>query len=180
MLYFYKMPPFFKNFIDTTSNVLTLIYNLEALIKILALQKEYFHYSWNCLDFFICLTSDLGLFLNLYTVEGVYNRLKIITQVLMAFRILRVFRLIRMSQNLRKLMDSLVTILPSIFNVSSLILLMLFVFSVIGMNMFSNVIHQKELNENFNFSNFGLAFVTLIRCATGEKWNEIMRELAVT
>jgi hypothetical protein len=46
--------------------------------------------------------------------------------------------------------------------------------------MFSNVIHQKELNANTNFSNFGTALVTLVRCATGEKWNDLMRELAVT
>ena len=31
-----------------------------------------------------------------------------------------------------------------------------------------------------NFSNFGMAFVLLIRCATGEKWNLVMRELAIT
>jgi hypothetical protein len=30
-----------------------------------------------------------------------------------------------------------------------------------------------------NFNNFGLAIITLIRCATGEHWNFIMDELAI-
>ena len=95
-------------------------------------------------------------------------------------RIARVFRLVRASKNLRVLIDSLIVILPSIANVGSLILLMFFIFSVIGMNMFSRVIHQKEINENNNFMNFGMSMILLIRCATGEKWNVIMRELAIT
>lgn len=95
-------------------------------------------------------------------------------------RIMRVFRLIRASKNLRVLVDSLLVILPSIANVGSLIMLMFFIFAIIGMNMFSGVVHQKQITSDMNFSNFGMAFVLLIRCATGEKWNQIMRELAIT
>ena len=62
-------------------------------------------------------------------------------QVIKALRIFRLFRLIRVSKNLRVLVDSLIVIFPSVANVGSLILLILFIFSVIGVNMFSNVIH---------------------------------------
>lgn len=48
------------------------------------------------------------------------------------------------------------------------------------MNMFTKVIHQGEINDNNNFMNFGMSMVLLIRCATGEKWNAVMRELAIT
>ena len=54
---------------------------------------------------------------------------------------MRVFRLIRASKNLRVLVDSLIVILPSIANVGSLIMLMFFIFAIIGMNMFSGVVH---------------------------------------
>jgi len=54
---------------------------------------------------------------------------------------MRVFRLIRTNKNLKVLVDSLIVILPSIANVGSLILLMFFIFSVIGMNMFSGIMH---------------------------------------
>lgn len=47
------------------------------------------------------------------------------------------------------------------------------------MNSFSAVKHQIELNENNNFTTFGMSLIILLRCATGEKWNVIMRELAV-
>jgi hypothetical protein len=104
----------------------------------------------------------------------------IFLRILKAMRIMRVFRLIRASKNLRVLVDSLLVILPSIANVGSLIMLMFFIFAIIGMNMFSGVVHQKQITSDMNFSNFGMAFVLLIRCATGEKWNLIMRELAIT
>ena len=52
-------------------------------------------------------------------------------------------------------------------------------FAVIGMNMFSNVIYQENINENMNFNYFGLSVICLIRCMTGEKWNFIMDELAI-
>ena len=64
---------------------------------------------------------------------------------------MRIFRLVRVSRNLSVLVDSLIIILPSIANVGSLIMLLFFIFSVIGMNMFANVIHQEEINENMNF-----------------------------
>ena len=54
---------------------------------------------------------------------------------------MRIFRLVRVSRNLSVLVDSLIIILPSIANVGSLIMLLFFIFSVIGMNMFANVIH---------------------------------------
>ena len=78
------------------------------------------------------------------------------------------------------LLDSLLNILPSIVNVISLISLMFFIFSIIGVNMFSNIRQQDEINEHANFKTFGSAMVVLLRCATGEKWNVIMRELAST
>ena len=58
-----------------------------------------------------------------------------------AIRIARVFSLMRRNKQLKVLLDSLLTILPSIINVGSLILLMLFIFTIIGRNFFQFIIH---------------------------------------
>lgn len=70
-------------------------------------------------------------------------------------------------------------ILPRVVNVGGLILLLFFMFGVIGNNMFSKVIHQTEINQNNNFESFGMSINLLMRCTTGEGWNKIMHELAI-
>ena len=95
-----------------------------------------------------------------------------------AIRIMRVFRIIKTAPNIKIILDTLVNILPQIGNVMSLIFLLLYIFAVLGVNLFSGVMPQSELNNKANFQNIGNAILTLLRCATGEAWNNIMIELA--
>lgn len=124
----------------TINQLLTFVYNLEVLLKLLAEQSEYFLSNWNKLDFFIVACADLALLIDLFIIDqnGIMATISMIFKVV---RILRVLRLIRLSKKLSVLLDSLVVILPSIANVGSLILLMFFIFAIIGMNMFNGVIH---------------------------------------
>lgn len=62
----------------------------------------------------------------------------------------------------------------------SLIFLLFFIYAALGINLFSGVMYQDVLNEKNNFRSFGNALLVLMRCATGEDWNLIMAELAVT
>mmetsp|Transcript_5497 Transcript_5497/g.8592 ORF Transcript_5497/g.8592 Transcript_5497/m.8592 type:complete len:206 (+) Transcript_5497:5304-5921(+) len=174
---YYGMSSSYKQTLDQVSLILTFVYNIEALIKIIALQNEYFNNSWNRFDFFIVFIADFSLIAekSFPPKSGWISALAIIK----AIRIMRLFRLVRASKNLRVLIDSLIVILPSIGNVGSLIMLMFFIFAVIGMNMFAGVKQQVELNENNNFTSFGMSLLLLIRCSTGENWNIIMRELAL-
>ena len=54
-----------------------------------------------------------------------------------------------------------------------LLLLLMFMFAIIGVQYFSliNLEGAEELGLRANFQSFGTAFLTLIRCATGEAWN---------
>ena len=123
------------------SSSLTLIYNLEAIIKIVALQSKYFYDSWNRFDFLVVLVSDISFLLEVVFTSGIANETMLnVMRVFKAMRIMRMFSLMRRNKQMKVLVDSLVTILPSIVNVVSLIMLMFFVFTVIGMNVFSNVV----------------------------------------
>merc|ERR1719174_591029 len=63
-------------------------------------------------------------------------------------------------------------------NVGGLLFLLLFVFSVLGVQLFGKVNHEQEsLNADANFSNFGQAFNLLFRMSTGEVWNGVMRDV---
>ena len=60
----------------------------------------------------------------------------------------------------------------------SLMMILLFIYAALGLNLFSQVMYQEQLNEKNNFRSFGAAMILLMRCATGEDWNLIMYELA--
>lgn len=86
---------------------------------------------------------------------------------------------------MRVILDTLVYILPSLANIGSMICLLIFIYSVLGMYIFAEVMYRDasaggigELRDYANFRQFGSAMLLLFRCATGESWNLIMHELA--
>jgi hypothetical protein len=60
-----------------------------------------------------------------------------------------------------------------------LIFLLFFIYAALGINLFSEVKLQKELNAKNNFQTFENALLLLMRCSTGEDWNLIMSELTL-
>ena len=58
-------------------------------------------------------------------------------------------------------------------SVFSLLVLVYFIFAIVGVFLFSNVTVgvTGNVDEIYNFSNFGHAFLTMLRCSTGENWN---------
>ena len=80
---------------------------------------------------------------------------------------------------MRIITDTLVHILPQITNVMSLIFLLFFIFTALGLNLFSGVMYQVAYGPKNNFRSFPNAFLLLMRCVTGEEWNVIMAELAL-
>jgi hypothetical protein len=61
----------------------------------------------------------------------------------------------------------------------AIVALDIFVFAVVGMNVFSGIRYGRYLTPDANFDSFGVAVMTLIRCATGENFNGIMHDVAV-
>ena len=105
---------------------------------------------------------------------------------LTAFRIIRVARLLRMikaSKHLQDLLRTLYLALNNIANVGVLFMLLIFVFSVAGMDLFGQIetgsVQGPDgggIDANCNFNTFYMAVFVLIRAATGESWNAIMHD----
>ena len=53
-------------------------------------------------------------------------------------------------------------------------MLLLYLYSILGMYLFAEVKVQAPLHDNVNFQDFGTAFLALIRASTGEAWHDIM------
>ena len=85
----------------------------------------------------------------------------------------------RQAKTLRSLIITLLMTLPHLVNISSLLLLMYFIYAVLGMQLFAKVQFGDNLSEHANFRTFWQAMMTMIRCSTGEFWNGIMHDLTI-
>lgn len=54
----------------------------------------------------------------------------------------------------------------------------LFVYSVLGVTIFSGIKQDGAINVHANFATFQNAIITLFRMATGESWHELMYDCA--
>jgi hypothetical protein len=87
---------------------------------------------------------------------------------------MRVLRLVKKAKSLKAIFQTFIVTIPSLANVGSLLILLLYLYSVLGISLFATVKLQNAITVHANFQNFGLAFLTLFRMSTGEAWNEIM------
>ena len=74
------------------------------------------------------------------------------------------------------MLNTLLQTLPSLGNIGGLLLLILFIYSVLGMNLFPYIKYGDGINRNANFHGFFISFLTLLRISTGENWNSIVSD----
>ena len=123
-------------FSEHSNTVFAIVFNIEMVMKLIALRKAYFHSSWNRFDLIIVILSDVGLLMKIVNHGDSFSSA---TTVIRGFRIMRIFKLIKSSVHIRLIIDTIFHILPQIGNVMSLILLLLFIYAVLGINLFSGV-----------------------------------------
>ena len=152
----------------------------EALLKISAYGSAYFYYPWNVFDFcLVCgslldVTVEVAFTLADINQEAFFNPAAL--RSLKIVRISRLLRLVRHAPRLRTLIVTFVSALPALINVGSLLFLLLFIFAVLGVSLFSHVPMGEFVDIHANFHTIGVALLTLFRAVTGETWNGIMHE----
>ena len=101
--------------------------------------------------------------------------------MLRVLRVSRLFRLLNKYKGLQALIQTITFSLPSLFNVFALLMLVYFIFSVLGVFMFREITQGKLIDPEFmNFKNFGQALILLIRFSTGEDWPTAMFDTMYT
>ena len=155
-----RMSDLYSNILENFNLAFAIIFNFEAIVKIIAFGKSYFNYTWNKFDLLIVIGTDIGLLMNVVNM-GV--NISTIATVVRAFRIMRIFRLVKSSQNMRIILDTISHILPQIMNIMSLVFLLLFIYSILGMNLFAGVMFQDNYNERANFRTFEDSILLLYR-----------------
>ncbi|KAI1724609.1 ion transport protein [Ditylenchus destructor] len=92
-----------------------------------------------------------------------------------------VLKLLKMAKGIRSLLDTVGEALPQVGNLGSLFFLLFFIFAALGVELFGKLECSEDhpcdgLGEHAHFKNFGMAFLTLFRIATGDNWNGIMKD----
>ena len=100
-------------------------------------------------------------------------------RVLRVARVLRILRLLKNLKGLRDLVMTLVMAFPSLMNVGALLGIVMFMYAVLGMNLFSYVMHGGDLGDERNFETVGNSFLTLFQCLTGDGWSAMMNDAMV-
>jgi hypothetical protein len=120
---------------ESVNLVFTIIYTVESGIKIVVFGKKYFKDGWNVFDFMIVVVSWLGFFL-----EAVFKlNVGSAATIIRSFRVARVFKMIRRFKSMRKIFNTFVVALPELGNVGSLLLLLLLLYSILGVFFFAKV-----------------------------------------
>lgn len=178
---YYKMPLALEYALKIFNYFFTAVFILEAIMKLVALGfKIYLKDKWNQLDVGIVILSIVGIVLE----ELETNIIPInptIIRVMRVLRIARVLKLLKMAKGIRALLDTVMQALPQVGNLGLLFFLLFFIFAALGVELFGRLECSDEmpcqgLGEHAHFANFGMAFLTLFRVATGDNWNGIMKD----
>jgi len=151
-----------------------IIFTVEAVIKIVAMQCTYFKESWNIFDFTVVIATLVALIVSM--IPGLGIDLGMQVTLVRMLRIMRVLRIIKKVETLQIIFETLLESLPALGSLSTLMMLFFFLFAIIGVSQFSMVQLQSNLDDHANFQTFPKAFLLLLRCATGEGWNTLMAD----
>ena len=171
--------------------VFVAIFAAEAVCKVTALgPRVYVHDGWNRFDFVVAAVSILGLVIS--TGVGA-NAVRVL-------RVARVFRLVKRAKALRVMFNSLVLSLPALWNISSFIFVVMFVFAILGTSWLSRgwkFVQRRQdchvcgscwlwragmsffgsytdFDPHTNFTTFPLTLVTIMRVITQDSWETVL------
>jgi hypothetical protein len=145
---FYGEPDELGFVFDIVNIIFAVIFTVECVMKLIALSRHYFKDSWNIFDFIIVVGTIISLIIS-YSIPGISVGPQ--TTIIRAFRIGRIFRLIKKAKRLKMIFNSFLMTVPFLVNVGGLLFLLLFLYSILGMFLFATVKLQNALNEHANF-----------------------------
>lgn len=154
--------------ITMIDDVFTVLFAIEALVKIKSLTwKEYWHEGWNQFDFIVLLLA-IPSFANLFFPE------MIATNAILAFRSFRIFKTLR----LMKAIPHIGELLNGIRNAiqSSLLVCIAFAVSLLVVSILTTSLFGRICPEHFG--NTGISLYSIFRLFTIEGWYDLPDKIA--
>uniref|UniRef100_F7AUQ0 Sodium channel protein n=1 Tax=Ciona intestinalis TaxID=7719 RepID=F7AUQ0_CIOIN len=145
------------------------VFLLEAILKLIGLRLYYFTVPWNVFDILVVVVSLIAS--GLHDVMTQYFVQPTIFRIIRLFRVTRILRLIREAKGIRTLLFALMMSLPALFNIGSLLFLLMFIYAIIGMSQFPYIQKVAGVDDLLNFETFPNAFLVLFQISTSEGWD---------
>ncbi|PAV73408.1 hypothetical protein WR25_19168 isoform B [Diploscapter pachys] len=164
----------FNDVLDKLNLCFTSVFAFEAFFKIIALNpKNYFGDRWNAFDFIIVLGSFIDITWSNLNPD---NKSLISINFFRLFRVMRLVKLLSRGEGIRTLLWTFMKSFQALPYVALLIVLLFFIYAVIGMQVFGKIAldDSTEIHRNNNFQTFFSAVLVLFRSATGEAWQQVM------
>lgn len=139
--------------------VIIYAFTVEVGLRLFAFRGSYFKSGWNIFDFLIVLVSLFA------TSSGL--------SAIRAFRVLRVLRVVTIIPRMRTVVAALLEAIPGIASVGVVLLLIDYVFAVIGASLYGPE-HPEIFGDVF------AAMYTLFQVMTLEGWPDIARQVGET
>uniref|UniRef100_A0A672YTZ3 Voltage-dependent L-type calcium channel subunit alpha n=1 Tax=Sphaeramia orbicularis TaxID=375764 RepID=A0A672YTZ3_9TELE len=174
---------------DTLNLIFTVLFTVEMILKLMAFKaRGYFGDPWNVFDFIIVIGSVVDVILSevdtalaasggLYCLHGCASEnASVSITFFRLFRVMRLVKLLNRSEGIRNLLWTFIKSFQALPHVALLIIMLFFIYAVIGMQIFGKIalVDGTQINRNNNFQTFPQAVLMLFRCATGEAWQEVM------
>ncbi|XP_018307180.1 ca[2+]-channel protein alpha[[1]] subunit D isoform X4 [Mycetomoellerius zeteki] len=172
---FYRQPQIYTDVLDVLNMIFTAVFALEFVFKLAAFRfKNYFGDAWNVFDFVIVL----GSFIDIVYSEVNPGATIISINFFRLFRVMRLVKLLSRGEGIRTLLWTFIKSFQALPYVALLIIMLFFIYAVIGMQVFGKIAIDDDtaINRNNNFQSFPQAVLVLFRSATGEAWQEIMMD----
>uniref|UniRef100_A0A8I5Y8D5 Voltage-dependent L-type calcium channel subunit alpha n=1 Tax=Rattus norvegicus TaxID=10116 RepID=A0A8I5Y8D5_RAT len=160
---------------DILNVAFTIIFTLEMILKLIAFKpRGYFGDPWNVFDFLIVIGSIIDVILS--EIDDPDESARISSAFFRLFRVMRLIKLLSRAEGVRTLLWTFIKSFQALPYVALLIVMLFFIYAVIGMQMFGKIamVDGTQINRNNNFQTFPQAVLLLFRCATGEAWQEIL------
>uniref|UniRef100_A0A8B9W153 Voltage-dependent L-type calcium channel subunit alpha n=1 Tax=Anas zonorhyncha TaxID=75864 RepID=A0A8B9W153_9AVES len=167
----------FKEAMNILNMLFTGLFTVEMVLKLIAFKpKGYFSDPWNVFDFLIVIGSIIDVILSETNVNVSKENSRISITFFRLFRVMRLVKLLSRGEGIRTLLWTFIKSFQALPYVALLIVMLFFIYAVIGMQVFGKIAlnDTTEINRNNNFQTFPQAVLLLFRCATGEAWQEIM------
>jgi voltage-gated sodium channel len=139
--------------LQALDSIILWVFILEILIRLYGNGRKFFVDSWNNFDFFIIL----------FSVAPSTGPLS----VLRVFRVFRALRLITSMPEMQRMVEAMIRSLRGIMAISWLLVIVMYVFSVMGTMLFRD---GGEFGELY-FGSLGLSLFSLFQIMTLESWS---------
>jgi hypothetical protein len=138
--------------------VFLIIFTIELVLQFVYHGLRLFTDPWLVFDFAIVVSS--------WSFESL--------QIVRSFRIFRAFRLISRLSLLRNLVEAIVQVLPQVAAISTLLLLIMYIYAVLCTELFEDLYATGATDHDY-FSRLDYSFFTLFQLMTLD-WSEVARQ----